>query len=189
MPRKIKKIVIFSLLITWAILNAIIVFDFIERKVLYPLKYTEEILYYSKEYSLSPFLVFSVINTESSFKVDAESTKGAKGLMQLTDKTAGYIADMLNENSFDIFDKDTNIKFGCFYLRYLLNKFKNERTALIAYNAGEGNVVNWLKNPSYSIDGKSLLVIPFKETNSYVKKIYHSLEKYRKLYRNILDKP
>ena len=108
--------------------------------------------------------------------------------MQISDDTATYVAVMIGENTFDIFRPETNIKFGCFYLRYLLNKFEKEKTALCAYNAGEGNVKGWLNNPNYSKDGKTLDVIPFPETDNYVKKIYKSLEKYRKLYGNILDK-
>lgn len=183
--KKIYGVFIFLLVVALGI----IAFLYIERKILYPLKYKEEVLYYSNEFSLSPYLVFATIKVESSFSPTAKSSKGASGLMQITDKTARYIAVMLGEDSFDLFDPETNIRYGCRYLRYLLDKFNDDVAAICAYNAGEGNVLTWLKNNEYSTDGKTLSVIPFSETNSYLKKIYQSLEKYRKLYENILDKP
>lgn len=177
------------LLLVVIILSFIFVtFPLIEKKYIYPLKYEETVVKYSKEYNLDFYLVMAIIKTESSFRASAVSEKGAKGLMQITDNTAKYIAKELKESDFEIFSIDTNIKFGCYYLRYLFNKFEVEETALSAYNAGEGNVLSWLKNSKYSLDGKNLTTIPFKETNEYVKKVYKSYNKYRKLYKNFVDK-
>ena len=55
---------------------------------------------------------------------------------------------------------------------------------LAAYNAGSGNVSQWLKNNKYSIDGKSLNRIPFKETEKYLVKVKKNQEIYKKLYKN-----
>ena len=71
--------------------------------------------------------------------------------MQITQSTGKYIADLLGEKDFNLFDIDCNIKYGCYYLRYLLIKFNCIQTALCAYNAGEGNVRKWLNNPKYSM--------------------------------------
>ena len=182
------KICIAFAILFWTATCMVFFYSFVEKNYLYPLKYKEEILFYSEKYDLSPTLVSSVINTESSFNTYAISNKGAKGLMQLKDTTAEYIANMMGENGYELFDHETNIKYGCFYLRYLLNKFNDEKTALASYNAGEGNVRVWLKDPRYSYDGKILHTIPFPETDKYLKKIYKSLEKYQKLYGKLLDK-
>ncbi len=160
----------------------------VQRKFIYPNKYEDIVLEYSGEYELSPHLVFAVIKTESNFNKFAKSEKGAKGLMQITDDTAKYIAKKLNVETYDIYSPNDNIRFGCFYLRYLLNRFSKEKTALCAYNAGEGNVLKWLKKSEYSKDGDSLIIIPFKETDVYIKKIYKSYAKYKKLYGDFLDK-
>ena len=176
------------LFIIFSFLVATYTIPLIEKKYIYPLKYEEEIIKYSKEFSLDCYLVLAVINTESSFRESAVSEKGAKGLMQITNSTAKYIAKELKETDYEIFSPDINIRFGCFYLRYLLNKFSVEKTALCAYNAGEGNVLAWLKNDKYSLDKNSLIEIPFKETKDYVRKIYKSYAKYKKLYGNIVDK-
>ena len=136
----------------------------------HPIKYQNDIVYYSKEYGLEPAVVASVINMESSYKKNVKSNKNAIGLMQIKLDTANYLNDLylnpqLTEE--ELFNPSTNIKYGCMYLRYLLNKFDNIDTTLCAYNAGETRVRNWL-NSNYSIDGKTLNKIPFSETKNYL---------------------
>ena len=158
------------------------------ERFFYPLKYKEEVLEYSKEFKVDERLIFAVIRVESSFNRRAKSQRGAKGLMQITDKTAEFIAEKIGENEYDLFDARVNVKFGCYYISYLKNKFKNQETVMAAYNAGEGRVMEWLKDSRYSEDGITLKDIPYLETRAYVKKIQKTFEKYRKLYGNILDK-
>ena len=158
------------------------------KTILYPLPYKETIFNYSREYGLNNALIYAVIKTESNFKPKAVSEKGAKGLMQITDKTGEYISRMKKIKTYDLFDEQTNIEFGCYYLAYLIKSFDSEELAVIAYNAGEGNVRSWLANPKYSDDNKNLKYIPFPETREYVKKVKKTFEKYKKLYVHILDK-
>ena len=158
------------------------------QKMVYPLKFQEDVNYYSKLYELDKGLVYSVIKVESDFVENAVSSKGAKGLMQITDKTASYIADLKNDSSFDMFNANQNIEYGCYYLRYLIDKFFDIETVLCAYNAGEGKVRSWLKDSKYSSDGITLDYIEYTETREYVNKIKNSLIKYKKLYGNLLDK-
>ena len=68
------------------------------------------------------------------------------------------------------------------FSKYGLSRDELIRFTLAAYNAGEGNVAEWLENDKYS-DGKGNLVnIPFKETAHYVKKVNDNIEIYKKLY-------
>lgn len=154
----------------------------------YPLKYRDYVLNSAEEFNLNAALVFAVIKTESSFMPNAVSSKGAKGLMQLTDETGAYVAKMLNVSNYDLFDAKTNVRFGCKYLRYLIDVFSVTETAVTAYNAGEGNVKNWLKDKRYSNDKITLYAIPFSETEAYLKKIYKTFRKYEKIYGKLLDK-
>ncbi len=173
---------------TFAILSFV---RYYEIKCVYPLKYKETVIEYADYYGLDRALVFAVIKTESSFNAKAKSKAGAMGLMQLTKNTADYIAQSLGAEKYkdyDIFDVDININFGCYYLKYLYTKFKDINTALIAYNAGEGNVSIWLTDKKYSDDGKRLKTTPFQESNEYITKIHKNFEKYSKLYKKILDK-
>ena len=91
-------------------------------------------------------LIAAVIYAESRFR-DQTSHAGARGLMQITPSTAKLIERLSGGQTFkfdDLSDPDINIRYGTFYLRYLLNKFgDNEVAALAAYNAGETNVVAW----------------------------------------------
>lgn len=157
-------------------------------KYVYPVKYKTEVFAYADMYGLSRALVFAMIKTESGFDHSARSDAGAVGLMQITEETGKYIAEKLGAVSYDLSDPETNVSFGCFYIKYLLTRFKNENTALAAYNAGEGNVAIWLEDKSCSEDGKTLKYIPFAETRAYLRKIWKSFEKYKKLYGKTLDK-
>ena len=153
-----------------------------------PFKYKKEVIFYSEYYDLDPALVLSIINAESGFDSAAESSAGAIGLMQITPKTANYIAERTGAVNYDLTAPDTNIDFGCYYIKYLLNKFENVSTAIAAYNAGEGKVRNWLTDKKYSEDGVALKEIPYKETARYTEKICESFRKYKKLYGKLLDK-
>ena len=185
-----KTMKIFKIIVAFCLV-AIILFwgvNIVERKVFYPLKFKEEIVRYSNKYSLDTALVFSVVKCESSFNEKAVSDKGALGLMQITKPTANYIAQKLKVNDYDLFNVETNLEFGCYYLSYLYNRFSDTDTVIIAYNAGEGNVSNWLRNKNYSFNGVTLDKIPFPETRLYLKEINKTLSKYKNLYGNIVDK-
>ena len=157
-------------------------------KTFYPLKYRTEIMENAGVYSIEPALIFAVVKVESGFDPLAVSGKGAVGLMQITESTGKYIAKLCGVKNYQLLDVDTNIKFGCFYLNYLLVKFKDVDTAICAYNAGEGKVSAWLNDNRYSDDQITLKTVPFKETREYLNKIKKTFEKYKKLYGNILDK-
>ncbi len=161
---------------------------FSARAYFYPIKYKTEIIKSADEFKLDRALVFAMVRVESRFNPNAKSDAGAKGLMQITDKTGEYIAEKLGVKEYDLFDKEISLRFGCYYIRYLLDKFEVLDTALAAYNAGEGNVKEWLKDNRYSDDGLSLKYVPYAETREYIKKIQRSFEKYKNYYKNSLDK-
>ena len=94
---KFKKIII------WLIVAIVILVGgkYSIKKYLYPYKYREIVDKYSYEYNLDPFLVLAVIKTESNFNTDAESSKGAKGLMQIMDSTGEWIGSKLEVDNFN----------------------------------------------------------------------------------------
>ncbi len=150
-------------------------------QIKYPLKYSEYIIKYSNEYSLDKELVASLINEESSFVSSAVSKKGAIGLMQILPSTGEYIASQLNENFYNekLFDPETNIRYGCYYLNYLRDKFVDEKVYLSAYNAGETTVNFWLANKDISKDGVTLNKIPYSVTADYTNRILMGKKHYR----------
>ena len=149
----------------------------------FPLKFQAEITKYAEKEGLSKELVMAVINTESGFDEKAHSGV-AKGLIQITDETALWICEKTGETYYEdmAYDPETNIKMGCWYLGYLIKKYKNIDTALAAYNAGGGNVDSWLLDKRYSDDGKTLKKIPFGETEKYVSRIEWMKTVYEKAY-------
>ncbi len=154
-----------------------------------PEEYKEYVEKYSKEYGLSEELVYSVIKTESGFDSSAVSSKGAVGLMQIMPETFEWLTNDILHEYLDVgmlYDPETNIKYGTYYLSRLYGRFGDLNTAIAAYNGGEGNVSEWLSDPRYSNDGEKLIVdnIPksFSETENYVKKVNKYLGRYRDIY-------
>lgn len=148
--------------------------------VYYPIKYQEEISYSSEASGLDKAIIYSVINTESRFKKDAVSKKGAVGLMQVLPSTAEEIAKEKGVDLKDLKDPQTNILIGSFYLKKMINNFKNLSTAICAYNAGPTNVRAWLNDKKYSQDGETLTEIPFEETRHYLERFEKNLKYYTK---------
>ena len=182
-----KKSLTIVLILTFVVAILSTCFFVVQSKI-YPIKYTDEIKQYSTRFQLSPSLVASVVNTESSFNKNAESNKGAIGLMQIKLSTAKFMIQYYKLNieisKEQLFDVSKNLYFGCMYLKYLTLKFKNIDTALASYNAGETVVRNWLKNENYSNDNQTLKLIPYNETNNYVLKVNKNLKFYKKIFKN-----
>lgn len=153
-------------------------------KNVYPIKNKEIVEKYSDKYKIDKYLVFACIKAESNFKEDVVSKMGAKGLMQLMSSTAEEVAKPLGISVDDknIFDPDININLGTKYLSSLLSKYGNKELALAAYNAGSGNVDNWIKNGIINADGANIDNIPYEETRKYVKKIIRDYDIYINLY-------
>ncbi|MEG1500080.1 MAG: lytic transglycosylase domain-containing protein [Clostridia bacterium] len=150
----------------------------------YPLKYHDIIASQSEKFSFSPELIASVINCESSFNKDAKSAVGAVGLMQIMPSTGQWVALKMSK-PFSVemlFDAEKNVEIGCFYLKYLLEKFKNLPTCLAAYNAGEGVVKKWIDTNKFLFDGKDFVSCPYSETTKYVHNVLSSLKFYEKRF-------
>ncbi len=158
-------------------------------RFVYPLEHEDIVSKYADEYGLDTYMVLGLIKAESNFVTDAESHQGAKGLMQLTESTAVWVAEKIGLENFEVTeldDPETNIMLGCWYLDYLIDAYDGDLTlALCAYNAGSGNVAKWLANEKYSKDGETLDEIPFAETKNYVVKTKEYSEKYKEMYPGI----
>jgi soluble lytic murein transglycosylase len=118
-----------------------------------------------------------VIDQESKFRVDAKSSTGAIGLMQLQPATAKGIAIRTGGSKFvlsDLYNPELNVRYGAWYLHHLLQKYgDDERLALAAYNAGQENVDRW------QADGVG---VQFPETRAYVAHVERLKGIYRRTY-------
>ena len=151
---------------------------------IYPLRYEALILRYSETHNLDPFLVKGAIQAESSFRSEAVSPVGARGLMQIMPSTAAWLAERMGIafEEADLFNPAYNIRMGTYYLRHLMDLFEHQDTALAAYNAGQTRVRYWLEQERYSHDGETLHTIPYAETREYVLRVNRYMERYRELY-------
>ena len=161
----------------------------------HPLEYAGLITENALRQGLDPALVAAVILCESSFNPQAESRLGARGLMQLMEDTAAWVAHKLDEDggdySFDrLYDPETNIRYGTWYLGYLSRRFEGDATKIVcAYHAGQGNVDAWLANPLYSSDGVTLDTIPTQDTAAYASRVLRARDVYHKYYFPADDEP
>lgn len=142
---------------------------------------------YAAEYNLRPAFVAAVIRNESSFRTDAESSVGARGLMQLMPDTAEWIAGKIGDSnySFDhLYDAETNIRYGCWYLNYLSKLFRGDAVLVSsAYHAGQTTVTRWLSDKSISADGVTIPVdkLPDGPTKQYAGRVTTSYGIYEAL--------
>lgn len=142
---------------------------------------------YAACYNLNPAFVTAVIRNESSFRTDAVSGVGARGLMQMMPDTAEWVAGKLHDDSYDfdrLFEAETSIRYGCWYLNYLSELFQGD-TVLVcaAYHAGQGEVWSWLGDPAISPDGVRVPLenIPIKNTKTYAGRVTQAYGIYQTL--------
>ena len=158
-----------------------------QRKYLYPYDCQDTINFYADRYEVDRNLVASVILAESKFRQDATSVHGARGLMQIMPETGSWIATQIEDDSFSVdklYNVNMNIKYGTWYLSELQTEFEgNEVLALAAYNAGRGNVYEWMEKYHWDINFKDYTKIPFPETREYVKRVLENKKHYNKLYK------
>ena len=153
--------------------------DWLQR-LRYPLHYESIVRGHARNYDLDPALLAAVIYQESKFHADAKSDSGAIGLMQLLPSTAHGIALHTGGGNFhteDLYNPEINVRYGAWYLRHLLDKYGDERTALAAYNAGQDNVDRW------QAKGEG---IAFRETRAYVERVEALKRTYRRIYASEL---
>jgi len=148
-----------------------------------PLHYESEITQAAARNGIDPYLVAAVARAESGYDSDVVSSAGAVGLMQIMPSTAEWIAqrdDWRGGPADDLTDPTLNLELGAFYLAFLIDLFEGDtRSALAAYNAGQGTVATWLESAGddrLSLDSSD---IPFPETRGFVQRV----ERFRTLYR------
>jgi soluble lytic murein transglycosylase len=141
----------------------------------FPLPHRQIITDYAVHHSIDPAWVYAVMRQESLFQPDAHSSAGALGLMQIMPGTGRKIAADLNltlSGKQALFDIDTNIQYGTYYLRYTLNQLQgNPVLATAAYNAGPQRIQGWLPNRNIVDADIWAELIPFDETRKYVKRV------------------
>lgn len=158
----------------------------VQRSYIYPYAYQETVEKYAREYHTDSHLTAAVIKKESKFEPSALSHRGARGLMQIMPETGKWIALQLDDDDYSddrLYEPELNIRYGTWYLALLEREFYgNEVLALAAYNAGHGNVEEWMEEYGWGPDFRNIDAIPFAETRDYVWQVLKDRQKYRELY-------
>lgn len=153
----------------------------------YQLQHQEAILASATRHQVNPYLVAAVIEAESDWQPNAESSVGAVGLMQLMPATASELARRGTVDS-DRFDPDdlsdpaVNIEYGTAYLRYLIERYHEVEAALAAYNAGLANADEWVAQGGDIRDH-----IDFPATRHFVLKVSRGKDRYEALYPDAFE--
>lgn len=155
----------------------------------HPFGYRELIEREAYQNNLNPAFVAAIILNESSFDPYAESYRGARGLMQLMEDTAVWVGESVGASadySFDqMYDAQTNVEFGCWYLGYLSERFGGDPLLVAAaFHSGQTNVQNWLNDAQISADQRSITLenLPDGNTKTYVERVLNAYAVYRRLY-------
>ena len=161
------------------------------ERLVYPLRYEQELLSAAEEFSIDPCLLAALVYCESSFRADAVSSVGAIGLMQIMPETGEWLSGKAEPpapyTTDALYDPATNLRLGCWYLDFLRDRYDGRwQEALTAYIAGQGQVDRWLEDPSLSADGETLDVIPGNDVKEYAAKVLRTHEKYKALYPSVL---
>ena len=147
----------------------------------FPMPFHDSVLRRSQEIALDPAYVYGLIRQESRFIMDARSSVGASGLMQVMPATARWTAKKIGLTGFttdQLHDRETNIAIGTAYLKLALDDFAGSMPlAAAAYNAGPGRPRNWRNGPllEAAIWAEN---VPFSETREYVKKVLSNTTNY-----------
>lgn len=153
----------------------------------YPMPFKQEVVEASRNIGLNPAYVFGLIRQESRFILDAKSSAGASGLMQIMPATAKWTAKKMGMKNFrpeQLQQRKTNIAIGTYYLKLVLDNFQGSMPmAAAAYNAGPSRPKRWRNGPE--MEGAAWAeCIPFSETRDYVKKVLANTTLYAGLIHN-----
>jgi soluble lytic murein transglycosylase len=154
-------------------------FDKAIKELTLPLEHEDIIRQQAHEKGVDAALIAAVIDTESKF-TNAESSAGARGLMQITPEAAKDIARNSGATNFhtdDLSNPEINIKYGTYLLAERIESYGgNVAAALASYNAGPGPVEEW--------GGDQLTVdqITYPETRAYVELVLERQKEYREKY-------
>lgn len=138
----------------------------------FPIDYADKIQENAQLQKLDQAIIYGLVRRESMFNEKARSPAGALGLMQVMPGTGRQIAREIKfpwKSSAVLLDATTNIKFGTYYYKQMLDQFGGHfALAAAAYNAGPHRVDKWLKTDRDYAADIWVETIPFKETRAYV---------------------
>jgi len=157
--------------------------DFAQR---FPMPYQDIMQRNTEAVGLDMAWAYGLIRQESRFIMDARSSAGAHGLMQVMPATARFVAKKIGMTDFSpsmMSDPNINIMLGTNYMSMVLTDLDSSWTlASAGYNAGPGRPKNWRSSLSRPVEGAIFAeTIPFTETRVYVKNVLSNATYYSAL--------
>lgn len=147
----------------------------------------KRILEAATRYAIDPTLVKAVMWKESRFNPRARGRAGEIGLMQLMDPAAQEWAETVRAYPLSeaaLYDPRTNVLAGAWYLRKLLQRYRDTdnaaRYALADYNAGRGNVLKWNRGSAQTNSAVFLAQIGYPSTRGYVDAVMRRWDHYQR---------
>ncbi len=157
-----------------------------------PVMFRTQVLKHAKKNNIDPRFVLAIMKQESSFRANAKSPAGARGLVQLVYDTAIKYKDEAGYRNLqpdDLYDPETNVAIGSIYIRKIKDEFGGLYEAVAAsYNAGEDNAARWLARTNPKDPGLFAAEVGFAETKNYVFKVMNNYRIYRELYDENLNR-
>ena len=152
-------------------------------QALYPFPFAAAIARWAAQRQLNPLLVTALIRQESRFEPTIRSMVGAAGLMQVMPSTADWIQSQTDITITSLDNPEDNLNLGTWYLDYTHREYDNNSLyAVASYNAGPGNVADWIDRDNYRDADDFVDRIPFPETKDYVKSVFGGYWNYLRLY-------
>ena len=155
-------------------------------RLAYPRAYPASVETHAAAFGIEPALVWAIMRQESAFSPVAVSTSNAQGLMQVIPSTWTWLAELKREPPGDPFDPDTNVRYGAYYLRWLLDYFDGDlELAIASYNRGQGYIRRLFTGDVVARDKDELYrYIDALETREYLQLVTLHLHTYRALYED-----
>lgn len=152
----------------------------------YPIPFRTDLLREASKNKIDPRFLLAIMKQESSFRPNAKSPAGARGLLQLVFDTAlkyNKKSGFMNLQPNDLYNPTTNIAISSVYIAELKDEFGGLYEAIAAgYNGGEDNAARWLNRSRPKEAGIFTSEIGFAETKDYVVKVMNNYRIYRELY-------
>lgn len=155
----------------------------------HPYRYRELIETQAQINNLHPAFIAAIVLNESSFNPEAESSVGARGLMQMMPDTYAWVHGKISEGAvenFDaMYDATTNVRYACWYMNFLSERFRGDPVLVsAAFHAGQGTVQNWLNDSRYSADSQTIALEDMMDgpTKNYATRVLRAYAVYKRLY-------
>lgn len=156
-------------------------------KLSYPTTFGHLVSAQAAHYAVDPLLFLALVRQESRFNPHAVSYAGAVGLTQVMPDTGTWIASRIGPESYRreiLYRPVVSVRYGMWLMHTLLDLYDRDWiAALVAYNAGPGNLKRWTNDQPITDHDLFVETLPVKQAEDYVKHIYQQYRMYEKLYR------